>query len=118
MLVASGSRGGTVLAEMLEHPDSLKKNFDKPEQFIGQLARLAATSIDKAERSKAIAALVGNPQYGRAGLAGFLDETRRKEITLDQVRRSLDQKTRGQLDKAFASARADATDANRKELVR
>ena len=111
MLVATGSRGGTVLAEMLEHPDALKKNIEKPELFIGQLARLAATSIDKDERSKAIAALVGNAEYGRAGLAGFLSETRRKEISLDQVRSTLDEKTRGQLDQAFASARADATNA-------
>src|SRR4051812_28010502 len=118
MLVAAGSRGGTVLTEMLEHPHALTKNIAKPELFIGQLARLAATSFDKAERSKAIAALVGNAEYGRAGLAGFLNETRRKEIALDQVRRALDQKTRGQLDQAFASARADATDANQKELVR
>lgn len=118
MLVATGSRGGMVLAEMLEHPDALKKNIEKPEVFIGQLARLAATSVDKDERSKAIAALVGNVEYGRAGLAGFLSETRRKEITLDQVRSSLDEKTRGQVDRAFASARADATDAKQKELVR
>jgi putative membrane-bound dehydrogenase-like protein len=118
MLVATGSRGGMVLAEMLDHPEALKKNIKKPELFIGQLARLAATSIDKEERSKAIAALVGNAQYGRAGLAGFLNETRRKEVALDQVRSTLDEKTRGQLDQAFASARADANDANQKELVR
>jgi putative heme-binding domain-containing protein len=103
---------------MLEHPEALKKNIKQPELFIGQLARLAATSFDKDERSKAIAALVGNAEYGRAGLAGFLSETRRKEISLDQVRSSLDEKTRGQLDRAFASARKDAMDANQKELVR
>jgi putative heme-binding domain-containing protein len=118
MLVAAGSRGGTVLAEMLEHPIALEKNVAKPEVFIGQLARLAATSIDKDERSKAIAALVGNAEYGRAGLAGFLGETRRKEIPLDEVRGALDEKTRKQLDRAFLSARSDATNSNQKESVR
>jgi putative membrane-bound dehydrogenase-like protein len=118
MLVASGSRGGTVLAEMLEHPDALKKNISEPEVFVGQLARLAATSIDKEERSKAIAALIGNAEYGRAGLIGFLGETRRKEIPLDKVRLALDKQTRKQLDSAFALARADATDAGQKESVR
>src|SRR6478672_370995 len=34
MLVATGSRGGTVLAEMLEHPGALKKNIAKPAMFI------------------------------------------------------------------------------------
>ena len=47
-----------------------------------------------------------------------MNETRRKEIALDQVRSTLDEKTRGQLDQAFASALADANDANQKELVR
>jgi putative membrane-bound dehydrogenase-like protein len=118
MLVASGSRGGTVLAEMLEHPDALQKNIEKPQQFIGQLARLAATSVDNDERSKAIAALVGNAEYGRAGLAGFLGEMRREEKTLDQIRSALDDKTRKGLDHAFASARADANDSSRAEAVR
>jgi hypothetical protein len=54
----------------------------------------------------------------RAGLAGFLGETRRKEISLDEVRMALDTKTRKQFDRAFASARADAADANQKESAR
>ncbi len=103
MLVAAGSRGGTVLEEMLQHSDALQRNIEKPQRFVGELARLAAASADPAERSKAIAALVANEKFGRAGLAGLLDETRRKEITLARLRANLDNNTRAGLDRAFAA---------------
>jgi putative membrane-bound dehydrogenase-like protein len=115
MLVATGSRGGTVLAEMLEHSAAIQKNIKKPELFIGQLARLAATSFDKDERSRAIAALVRNKEYGLAGLTGFLNETNREGISLDKIRETLDQKTKHLLDQMTMSALADS---QRSESVR
>jgi putative membrane-bound dehydrogenase-like protein len=118
MLVATGSRGGTVLAEMLEHPDTLKKNISKPAAFIGRLARLAATSIDKDERSKAVAALVRTREYGRAGLTGFLNETEREGISLTQVGDALDYKTKQRLDHAFKLAILDSVNVDQSEPVR
>ena len=118
MLVAAGSRGGTVLAEMLTHTNLLKKNIDKPELFVGQLARLAATTIDRNEQSTAIAALVNNADFGRVGLTGFLTEAQRKKISLEQIRSALDDDTRKSLDGVFQSAVADATDSKQPEAVR
>ncbi len=118
MLVATGSRGGTVLAEMLQHPDALRKNIASPQKFVGQLARLAAASKDDDEASKAIGALVANDEYGRGGLAGFLNETRRMGVKFDKTRDMLDAKTRAKLDRAFAEARSDATDSKKSAAVR
>ncbi len=118
MLVATGSRGGTVLERMLQQPEALKRNIVQPGQFVLELARLAAASVDTAERSKAIEALVESDVYGRAGLIGFLDETKHKEVTLDQLRAKLDRKTRSKLDRAFAAARADASNGAEGESLR
>jgi putative membrane-bound dehydrogenase-like protein len=118
MLVATGSRGGTVLAEMLAHPVQLTINVSKPQQFVSQLARLAATSTDKNEQSKAIVALLASDKYGRAGLASFLGEIRREEKTLEQVRAGLNEDVRGALDWELAAARRDAQHPQKPETVR
>jgi putative membrane-bound dehydrogenase-like protein len=118
MLVATGSRGGTVLAEMLAHPEAIENNVMEPQQFVSRLARLAATSIDEDEQSKAIAALLSNKKFGRAGLAGFLGEIRRENKTIKTLEASLDEPTRNELDRAIVSAAADASDAARPEAVR
>ncbi len=117
-LVAAGSRGGTVLAEMLTQGDLLRKNIQKPEVFIERLARLAASTIEPSERSKAIAALVASTEFGRSGLIGFLNEAHRKRISFDDIRKTLDDETRKSLDGMFQSAIVDATNPEQKEAVR
>jgi putative membrane-bound dehydrogenase-like protein len=115
MLIAAGNRGGTVLQKMLAATYAVQANDTDPARFINGLARLAAASSDDHEHAVAIEALLANAEFGRPGLAGFLNETIRRGTSLKALREKLDDKTRDKLDEEFASAAKDATAADKKE---
>ena len=118
MLIAAGDRGGTTLQKMLAATYAVQANVTDPDKFINRLARLAAASPDNHEHAIAIEALLTNAEFGRPGLAGFLNETIRRGTTLKQLREKLDDKTRGQLDEAFATAAQEASATDKKEEER
>ena len=118
MLIAAGDRGGTTLQKMLAATYAVQANVTDPDKFINRLARLAAASPDDHEHAIAIEALLTNTEFGRPGLAGFLNETIRRGTTLKQLRENLDGKTRGQLDEAFATAAREAAASDKKEEER
>ena len=115
MLIAAGNRGGTVLQKMLAATYAVQANVTDPAKFINRLARLAAASSDDHEHAIAIEALLANAEFGRPGLAGFLNETIRRGTSLKELREKLDGKTRDKLDEEFASAAKDAAAADKKE---
>lgn len=118
MLIATGNRGGTVLKNMLADSQALESNVGDPEQFVTQLARLAAAANDDEQRATAIGALVGSARFGRVGLTGFLSEATRKGATLETIRGQLNDTTRHGLDQLFAAARAVAAAADGPEAQR
>jgi putative heme-binding domain-containing protein len=115
MLIAAGNRGGTVLAEMLTNVYLLKSNLGDPDGFVARLARLAAAAKDDQQRAVAIAALVNNEEFDRAGLTGILKETSRQQLSLNDVRQRLSDETRSGLDRVLEAARVEATNGNRPE---
>jgi putative membrane-bound dehydrogenase-like protein len=118
ILIASGKRGGEVLERMLNVPEQLEKNIEKPTNFIIDLARLAAATKDDAQLSMAIRALVRSPTYGFAGITSLLTEASRRGITLTDIRMELDEKTRLRLNRTFDDARNIAADAGRSKSAR
>jgi putative membrane-bound dehydrogenase-like protein len=118
MLIAAGERGGTALQKMLAATYAVQANVTDPDKFINRLARLAAASPNDHEHAIAIEALLTNTEFGRPGLAGFLNETIRRGTTLAQLKEKLDDKTRGQLDAAFAAAAQEAAASDKKEEER
>jgi putative membrane-bound dehydrogenase-like protein len=71
MLVAAGKRAGQAVETLLQSPNQLQKNIQRPVPFIAQLARLAGASNDPAQQLLAVKALVRNENYARAGLASL-----------------------------------------------
>jgi putative membrane-bound dehydrogenase-like protein len=118
ILITSGSRGGEVLARMLEQPEALKSNFKDPGRFIGELARLAAASPDERQRLIAAEALANQSSYQRPGLTALLAETSRREMPLDDLLAKLSPTTRAHFERALAAARTDAHDADQTEKDR
>ncbi len=117
-LIAAGNQGGEVLATMLSNPEQLKKNIEKPEQFVAQLARLAAASDDQTQRPIAVKALVASDDFSAAGLASLFAEVVKKGATIEELRTSLDESTNRELDAAFATATTVANDTERKDPER
>jgi putative membrane-bound dehydrogenase-like protein len=118
ILIAARKRSGVVVAEMLKHPAELKANIKEPKQFIAELARQAAASKDANEYLPALRALLGNADYERAGLTGFLADMARNGVSLDYVRAKLGEKMNGQLNRAFETARRDAENTGLRKTAR
>jgi putative heme-binding domain-containing protein len=141
MLVAAGECGGSVLRSMFIAPggrQSLMTNIKEPKQLIAELARLAAASKDVTEWRKAVHILSASRQdrrYARAGLIGFLSEIARGGGSLDDLKAKLRplpgaspdtndippqiaQRLPDRLERVFAEAETDATDAKQSEAAR
>ncbi|MEX0610510.1 MAG: hypothetical protein WD229_00195, partial [Pirellulales bacterium] len=117
MLIAAGQRGGAVLEGMLQQPAAIAKNVGEPKRFIADLARLAAASRDDRQWAAAVKALAGSSEYSRVGFTGLLAEAPRG-MSLDSLLSKLDDTSRGELNRAFADARADAANVDQDESVR
>lgn len=118
MLIASRGRSGDVLAAMLADPKNLQEHIKEPKKFIVELARQAAGSRNSEEYMPAISALIGNREYERAGLTGFLSDMSRSGLSLDYVRAKLGPTTSRRLDRVFEKARNDAADTKQAEASR
>lgn len=118
MLIAAGNKGGTAIADLLRDPAALAKNIAKPEEFVAELAKIAAQSDDAAERTKAIDALLGSKQYGRAGLTAFIAQAAAKKLSIEMLRNELTAELQAALDGEFAAARQVAADAEQPEEAR
>lgn len=111
MLIAAGERGGEVLEEMLQHPDQLKSNVEEPDQFVRQLAKLAAATKNPQQQSVALDAIVSSPQFETVGLAAFIGENVRGGGSVEVLRAQIDAAMGAKLDGAFRDAALKAVDA-------
>ena len=108
MLIAADDRGGTVLATMLRDPAALAANVSDPRQLIVELARLATASSDAKQIALAVDSLLGDRQFGRAGLISVLSEAARHGRSFADVRSRLAAASQRGLDRALDDARRDA----------
>ncbi len=118
MLIAARHRSGDVLAKMLSDPASMQANIPDAKQFIIDLVRQSAGSKDAHEYLPALRALVGNHDYERVGLAGFLGDMAASGVSLDYVRFKLGDDMNRRLDKSFDNARRDAQNPKLPKFVR
>jgi putative heme-binding domain-containing protein len=125
LLIAAGSHGGVLLANLLADAASLKANVADAPRLVADAARLAAASGDGTQWRFAVESLLDSEEYGQAGLASFLSEMTRGGTTMDELRDSLDEVTcpvdeagYPALDRALAEARAAAVDRNRPDESR
>lgn len=118
MLIAAGERGGEVLAELLQHPDQLKSNVEETDQFVRQLAKLAAATKNPQQQSVALAAIVSSSQFETVGLAAFIGEIVRGGGSLEALHAQIDQAVAAQLDDAIRDAALKAADGQLEVEVR
>jgi len=118
MLVAAGNEGGELLAKLLKDPARLEANVDDARGFVADAARLAAASPSEQQHQQAIAAVLASSQYRQVGLTGFFGELRRRGIDLAAIKSKLSDAQRGQLEQAFAKARATAQNPTSSDAAR
>ena len=118
MLIATGNRGGQVLAEMLAHATDLKQNVGDPAFLVRELATLAAASEDRGQQSAALESLLSTSEFGSVGLAAFLGEVARGGTPIDALRKQLSPELAAQFDGAFKDAAAVASDGKQPEPAR
>jgi len=118
MRIAAGSRGGTFLATVLNDPKSLRTNVADAEQFVVDLARLAASSPNKGERILALDALLASDDFGRVGLVEYLSEAVRRRRSVESIHGAVSKKMQIKLARAFELARSEAANFENAEDVR
>jgi putative membrane-bound dehydrogenase-like protein len=118
MLIAAGNNGGTALAELLRDPAALAKHIATPKRFVAELAKIAASSDDPAERRTAVEALLASGDYGRAGLTAFIAQAAAKNFGIDALRAELGADSQAAVDHAFDEARRSAADEAQAEDAR
>jgi putative heme-binding domain-containing protein len=116
ILIATGKRGGAALETMLQSPNQLQKNINRPAHFIASLARLAAASGNEEQQIAAIRALVNSDKYARPGLVSLFTEIA-SHTSLDEMA-ALDQDTHKRLMKLVDNAAAVASDTKQPETAR
>lgn len=118
ILIATGERGGEVLAAMLQRPDVLKSYVDDSDQFVRQLAKLSASTKNIRQQSLALNAIVSCPEFKMAGLAAFFGEVVRGGGSLAGLRSQIDDVLAAKLDDSFEYAVSMAGNPHLDEKLR
>jgi len=113
LLIATGSRGGEVLADALSNPAISSANMQRSRTLIVGLSRIAAAAGSERQTQAAIAALLKHQSYCRAGLTSFFTEAIRRGATFDEIASQFDSNEKNALTREFADAQSVFADPGR-----
>ena len=126
VLIAVGNRAGDALSDWLRVSDggqpALTHWVSDPRPWVLELAAMAAASDDEKQQLRAMAALLGESAYRRAGLTRFFSAAARRGTSYASIREKLDATQRAELDQVINEAwilasSADETAERRIEAI-